>query len=484
MSENIPYIIAEDGYYYVAYKEKVKSPYIVVSSKGVANGLSEEYNDGWDFGPDSYSPTSTSAIPYTETTGFQEAWNYAGSIARYSSLGSGYILPEVRFLDGKFDLNADVTMPLFPNAELQIPAFSIIGTGYGYIEGGTLINGNSYHIYIGKSSYVQTGNSSFLISGINFLNTNIVIAGDYAANPNCIIRDVSLLIHGNATATASLDLSNTSNFAQLDFDNIFSIIAPVSIGGAYQLSATSFTAKEGFYIGNSSNPSTLPTANKGTRVNQIGVVNMAEGIQINYGDTNASFAVWEIDNNGTGNAGLNGITNNVPSGDTFTLNIEVGTMVINTTTNFFVQNSGAGTLNVKMHIKHLTLQTAVNDFTVPSGINIEEFTVDEITNLTSTGTSSANLPILSSTSGTTAGTVSMRFNEYASSHKKIIITFNGYENDTTTDQTVGFPMAFSNSAIITGNNTGLTISASTTGITITAPDSTTTYSGIVIVEGY
>ena len=79
MSENIPYIIAEDGYYYVAYKEKVKVPEIVVSSKGVANGLSEEYNDGWDFGPDTYSPTSTSAIPYTGTSGIQEAVDYVVS---------------------------------------------------------------------------------------------------------------------------------------------------------------------------------------------------------------------------------------------------------------------------------------------------------------------------------------------------------------------------------------------------------------------
>ena len=81
MSENIPYIIAEDGYYYVAYKEKVKVPELVVSSKGIANGLSEEYNDGWDFGPDSYSPTSTSAIPYTQTSGLNEAYIYSKSLA-------------------------------------------------------------------------------------------------------------------------------------------------------------------------------------------------------------------------------------------------------------------------------------------------------------------------------------------------------------------------------------------------------------------
>ena len=92
---NIPYIIAENGFYYVAYKEKVKVPEVVVSSKGVANGLSEEYNDGWDFGPDSYSPTSTSAIPYTQTTGIQEAIGYC-----YSN-----DLHNIRLLEGKFTVN-------------------------------------------------------------------------------------------------------------------------------------------------------------------------------------------------------------------------------------------------------------------------------------------------------------------------------------------------------------------------------------------
>ena len=93
---SIPYIIAEDGFYYVAYKEKVKVPEIVVSSKGVANGLSEEYNDGWDFGPDSYSPTSTSAIPYTQTVGIQEAINYIMSIEGGT----------IKFTSGVFDVTS------------------------------------------------------------------------------------------------------------------------------------------------------------------------------------------------------------------------------------------------------------------------------------------------------------------------------------------------------------------------------------------
>ena len=109
MSENIPYIIAEDGYYYVAYKEKVKVPEIVVSAKGVANGLSEEYNDGWDFGPDSYSPTSTSAVPYTESTGILEAWNYAVSVAVLNSTTGNYVIPEIRFVGSPFYINTNIT---------------------------------------------------------------------------------------------------------------------------------------------------------------------------------------------------------------------------------------------------------------------------------------------------------------------------------------------------------------------------------------
>ena len=110
MSENIPYIIAEDGFYYVAYKEKAKVPEIVVSAKGVANGLSEEYNDGWDFGPDSYSSTSTSAIPYTETSGVQEAVDYAVSIRIKNELTGNYWIPEIHLVGTDFKIYKQIVI--------------------------------------------------------------------------------------------------------------------------------------------------------------------------------------------------------------------------------------------------------------------------------------------------------------------------------------------------------------------------------------
>ena len=73
---NVGYIIQENGFWYVAYKEKVKVPEVVVSAKGVVNGLSEEYNDGWDFGPDSYDPSNSASPPYSQTSGIQEGINY------------------------------------------------------------------------------------------------------------------------------------------------------------------------------------------------------------------------------------------------------------------------------------------------------------------------------------------------------------------------------------------------------------------------
>ncbi|MEM3862357.1 MAG: hypothetical protein QW203_07765, partial [Thermoplasmatales archaeon] len=55
-------------------------PYVTVSSKGILNGLSNMLNDGADFGPDTLlgaSSPSQYGPPYTQTSGIQEAFDYA-----------------------------------------------------------------------------------------------------------------------------------------------------------------------------------------------------------------------------------------------------------------------------------------------------------------------------------------------------------------------------------------------------------------------
>ena len=89
-----------------------------------------------------------------------------------------------------------------------------------------------------------------------------------------------------------------------------------------------------------------------------------------------------------------------------------------------------------------------------------------------------------SLTGTTAGTV-YYYQINLGGVKTFVAVFNGYENDTTTNQTITFPIAYVNApTVIAGNSTLPTLSASTTALTITAPDATTVYSGTAIVSGF
>ena len=84
--------------------------------------------------------------------------------------------------------------------------------------------------------------------------------------------------------------------------------------------------------------------------------------------------------------------------------------------------------------------------------------------------------------GTTAGNIYWSQPEQGT-RKIFIAYFDGYENDTTTDQTITFPTSYNHTPTVSTNSTGLSFSVDTTTLTIKAPDSTTTYSGVVEVVG-
>ena len=121
----IQYVIQEDGFWYVASKDRTPGvPEITVSAKGIANGLSTEYNDGYDFGPDSYDPNSTASIPYTQTSGIQEAYNYLKSTSTTQNAVT------IRLLEGNFYLNADVNIEIGNTSSTTNPSTChIIGSG-------------------------------------------------------------------------------------------------------------------------------------------------------------------------------------------------------------------------------------------------------------------------------------------------------------------------------------------------------------------
>ena len=88
-----------------------------------------------------------------------------------------------------------------------------------------------------------------------------------------------------------------------------------------------------------------------------------------------------------------------------------------------------------------------------------------------------------SLTGETAGSVSLSQINIGGI-KLTVVFFNGYENDTTTNQSIDFPIAYENAPVIAvGNSTLPTLSTSTTALTITAPDSTTVYTGYAIIAG-
>jgi hypothetical protein len=91
--------------------------------------------------------------------------------------------------------------------------------------------------------------------------------------------------------------------------------------------------------------------------------------------------------------------------------------------------------------------------------------------------------LVASLAGTTAGTI--QYSQYLQGQFKAIgMQAIGYENNTSNNQTITFPVSFANTPVIVTNTTGLTLSVSTTALTITAPNSTNTYSGIIEIKGF
>ncbi len=119
--------------------------------------------------------------------------------------------------------------------------------------------------------------------------------------------------------------------------------------------------------------------------------------------------------------------------------------------------------------------------------NNAQITINGAGNQTNINNTIINLsPSATTYSGTTAGTINGYLVFQAGAFTMIVFQFSGYENDTTTNQTINYPAnyTFPHQAFILSNQTGLTITATTSNLTITSPDSTTTYSGMLIVMGY
>jgi hypothetical protein len=453
-------------------------PYITVSAKGVANGLSTEYNDGADFGPDTMLGTTSKdqyGPPYTQTAGIQEAWNYA--ISKVISYPSGSVrnnfIPKIVLEYGIFY----VSQPIILTAPFVVNNLNFEGQGM-------------MPTYVGTTSdFPTTGNMITIDPNIlNYLNFTF--------------KDMQFF--GNCNIYLHADFSNanaSTNVAQLE--NI-DIAQPNN--GTYSVY---FNALQSLYANNFQDYSTEGAYFNGTngRSAYISSVYPTVNALSISGFSNVDIVM------GTNGEQINSHTGLYNGGLTLTLsdlfNVNIGIYKPSATMGIYV-NGNIHNLDIRQLISSASPtspDTTLFDTQSSTAVTIENLhigilDVNNNTNLTFSGSSLINFnsididilnvengstllsyPLQSITNGTTAGTVKMYFTTYTPSYKKLFIVLNGYENDTSTDQQISFPLPFAQFYGIT-NYTNSTLSLDGSSIIISASDSTSTYNGIAIVEGY
>jgi len=473
MSINLP-LVTNRVSTWVALKGK---PYILVSAKGISNGQSTIINDGADFGPDTMLGATSNdqyGPPYTQTAGIQEAVNYAVANNRSILIKNGiyYVTAPFQVCESNTSFQAQIILP--PTNETQhltITTESPIQLG---IPNGTMTTTGSI-IYSKPPSYPSATSSPYPFV--------IFVSPTYDLQIDILIRQV-----GTTQQVSGINLYGAYTYSgniRVDIDATMDSGAPSTAPSGLSTQPTAVaiqTPNEGY--------------GEGYNFLNISVFGYSQGILL-YSQTeigNAYFSyvvsplqivlslhpkiIWYLNNNNCPH--LFNILNGSDYAEIYCYMADIQDN-LNTsewfkTLDHIYYNSFTGTASGIIHgIRN------------PQGSTIP-YNAPLIVGGSNNGTS--YLQILTShsqqstTNGTTAGTVEMTAVEYRTEYKKYIITFSGYENDSTTNQTIDFPLPFNSYVVASVNNTGLTISATTSGITITAPDSTTTYSGIIIVEGY
>ena len=265
-SKDVQYVVQENGFWYVAGKEKTKTPEITVSSKGVANGLSEEYNDGWDFGPDSYNPSVTSGVPLTQTSGIQEAKEALPKVTNFASgrlVPNGtivlifhntpmYITTPIQIYDDEFVslISYDgYTQPIQPENKPVVYIENTASTG-DVID--ILVNPT-----VSSTAGNNLGNGIITIDGISLqsttgsgrilFNTPIMVGGKTRPNPSQVIIG-KLGLYDSTGVNNLLLLVSSGNDDGCYIDHLFAVGATNNNGLLISISYNHFLAKKIFIL--------------------------------------------------------------------------------------------------------------------------------------------------------------------------------------------------------------------------------------------
>ena len=465
-----------------------KLPYVTVSAKGMSNGLSDIPNDGFDFGPDTMLNTSSPdqyGPPYTQSMGLQEAWNYAlANPINYSPASSLYYVPEIHFVGGAYDIYAPVT--------INPPV---------YVHGETNVNGNNNYTI---GNIIMKGQGSMNPYLINHVTSDYMInvIPDNVINTNIQIDNLQLVSAIGTLAYGHINLNFASNGKFIGANIFQSINLDVNLGTSQPplniIGVTSILLWNYEMYGNQSStyPSSVFVASivfsaqscnfNGEQIYAQDLVNIS-GSLINPAQSSEYGLIFPSGYNSNKPIAKVVISNSYIS---FPIQIglqiddfEISSSTLNwdSGTSYLLQAvSGTSPIIVKLRMKNNAL-TGTGETTpaISTGITVYDYDLDEVT-----GNIGNYFPHDFSVNGTTSGQVLGHYVTYTANYKKLRLMFSAYENDTTTNQTINYPLPFSVIAVITTNNTPLTLSTSNTGLTITTPNNTNTYFGLVIIEGY
>ena len=193
------------GFFPDMWKNIKGKPYITVSSKGLANGLSEYFNDGADFGPDSLQADGS----LTQTSGIKEAINYAQTNG----------ITKVKLTAGKFVISPDLK-PIQISTKFQ-EYNGTYGPLYAYISWGATASDSFVQVDIeGSGGLNMPSENSF----VNYpLEGNTIIDASGLTNPTDTPIQIS---SGYAYYTLFGSLPNgyngaSSNFTSTTIKNLY-----------------------------------------------------------------------------------------------------------------------------------------------------------------------------------------------------------------------------------------------------------------------
>ncbi|MEM3845821.1 MAG: hypothetical protein QXU98_08980 [Candidatus Parvarchaeota archaeon] len=269
-------------------------PYVTVSAKGISNGLSNIPNDGADFGPDTLLGASSPdqyGPPYTQTSGIQEAWNYAlANIINYTPASHLYYIPQIKLIGGAYDIYAPI----------KINPKVLTVDGENYTLGNVIMQGygtmNPYLINHVTTDYMITVVPDNIINiSIEFDNIQYqpapailpygFLSTDFSSvNSNSNIFQATNLIINGPSAYPPLNINYMTNILLYNYESYFNPTA--TYPGSLFVCYTNFSAVNSLF--------------NGDQLHAQGIIAI-DGCQINSSGTEYGLMISE---NLLGNSGI------------------------------------------------------------------------------------------------------------------------------------------------------------------------------------